>query len=73
MFEIKLDKVLGNERRLGRKKKAFDSAYALWKFYEDERPGILEGLKICFRGRNPSKSQKDKKIEKVIIQDVLLR
>ena len=62
MFEIKLaDKVLGNGRRLGGKEKAFDSAYALWKFYEDERPGILERDLKYVSEVNPPKVKKDKK------------
>lgn len=62
MLEIKLaDKTLGNGRRLLGKEKSFDSAYALWKFYEDERPGVLErDLKVVSETNPPKKNNKKK-------------
>lgn len=59
MIEIKLaDRVLSNGKVMKGKEKSFDSGYAAWKFYDDERPGVLEkDLKMVSEER-PSKKTK---------------
>lgn len=59
MIEVKLaDKSLPNGKRLRGKEKSFDSGYAAWKFYEDERPGQLEKDLKLVSEEKPAKKTK---------------
>jgi hypothetical protein len=61
MFEMQLAaRQVGNKIVRG-KSKQFDSAYALWKFFEDERPGVLDRQLDALQGKDQTKKARYKK------------
>jgi hypothetical protein len=61
MFEMQLAARQVGDKMVRGKSKQFDSAYALWKFFEDERPGVLDRQLDMFQGKDQTKRPNTKK------------